>query len=65
MYWTLDRLLLVAVVVSLISLDGLYRAWRQRSEERIGPRLFLFYAATLAAGSTLAWAGFFIEWAKT
>ena len=62
MYWTLDRLLLVAVVITLISMDGCYRAWQQRKEEKIGVRLFRFYAAMLAAGSGLAWTGFLVEW---
>lgn len=62
MYWTLDRLLLIAVVISLISADGLYRAWQQRREERIGTRLFWVYSATLVTGSSLAWAGFLAKW---
>lgn len=59
---TPGRLLLVAVVVTLASADGLYRAWRHRAEERIGRRVFLFYAAVLIAGSSLAWAGFLVTW---
>ncbi len=62
MYFTPERLLLIAVVVTLISVDGAYRAWRQRADERIGPRLFAGYVATLALGSTLAWLGFLVEW---
>lgn len=62
MYWTPERLLLVAVVITLISIDGLYRAWLQRSDERIGSRLFATYTVILVVGSSLAWLGFFIEW---
>ena len=62
MYWTLDRLLLVAVVITLISLDGVYRAWKQWKEERIGHRLFMTYAVALSFGSGLAWFGFLVEW---
>ena len=60
--FTPDRLLLIAVVVTLISVDGLYRAWKQREDERIGPRLFVVYASVLALGSSLAWVGFFVAW---
>jgi hypothetical protein len=62
MYWTLDRLLLIAVVITLISADGLYRAWHQRLEEKIGQRLFWVYVVSLVSGSTLAWIGFLIRW---
>jgi len=61
-YFTLDRLLLIAVVITLISADGLYRAWRQRSEDRIGKRLFATYAGVLLLGSSLAWIGVLLEW---
>lgn len=60
MYFTPDRLLLIAVVITLISMDGFYRAWKQREEDRIGQRLFTAYAAVLATGTVLVWAGFFI-----
>jgi hypothetical protein len=59
---TPGRLLLLAVVVTLASADGLYRAWRQRTEERIGRRVFILYAVALVAGSSLAWAGFLVSW---
>ena len=62
MYFTPDRLLLIAVVITLISADGVYRARRQWEEERIGPRLFAGYVGTLALGRTLAWVGFLVEW---
>ncbi len=62
MYFTTDRLLLIAVVMTLISLDGIYRAWRQRASERIDNRLFVVYVTVLALGSGLAWAGFFQKW---
>lgn len=62
MYFTLDRLLIIAVVITLISVDGIYRAWLQRSDERIGARLFLFYAVVLVLGSSLAWVGFLVKW---
>ena len=62
MYFTPERLLLIAVVISLISADGVYRAWRQRRDGCISPRLFTGYVATLALGSTLAWVGFLVEW---
>lgn len=58
MYFTPDRLLLIAVIITLISVDGLYRAYRQRNDERIGPRLFAVYAATLGTGTLLVWIGF-------
>jgi hypothetical protein len=58
-YFTPDRLLLIAVVITLISADGLYRAWIQRGENRIGRRLFTFYATVLGAGTALVWTGFF------
>ena len=61
-YFTLDRLLLIAVVLTLISVDGVYRAWQQRADERISPRLFTLYAVSLGAGSGLAWLGFLLEW---
>lgn len=61
MYFTPDRLLLIAVVMTLISADGLYRAWLQRRDERISPRLFAIYATVLVLGSSLAWIGFFLE----
>ncbi|HEX7069946.1 MAG TPA: hypothetical protein VF190_04030 [Rhodothermales bacterium] len=59
MFFTPDRLLLIAVVITLISVDGLYRAWKQRGEERIGVRLFAFYATALGVGTVLVWTGFF------
>jgi len=62
MVLTPDRLLLLAVVVTLISVDGVYRAWLQRADARIGNRLFVFYAAALAVGTGLAWLGFFLRW---
>lgn len=61
MYFTPDRLLLIAVVITLISVDGLYRAWLQRADARIGTRLFVFYAVVLGLGSSLAWVGFFLR----
>lgn len=61
-YFTADRLLLIAVVITLISIDGIYRAWRQRADERIGTRLFTAYTAALLTGSSMAWVGFFLEW---
>lgn len=62
MILTLDRLLLLAIVMSLISADGIYRAWQQRQDGRIGHKLFLFFAGALIFGSGLAWFGFIIEW---
>lgn len=62
MTFTPDRLLLIAVVISLISLDGVYRAWLQRADDQISARLFAFYVAALVAGSGLAWAGFLARW---
>lgn len=59
---TPDRLLLVAVVVTLISIDGVYRAWLQRADQRISNRLFVFYTVALVVGSGLAWLGFFLRW---
>lgn len=59
MYFTPDRLLLIAVVITLISVDGFYHAWRQRGEEKIGSKLFTTYAAVLGAGTVLVWVGFF------
>jgi hypothetical protein len=64
MFWTPDRLLLIAIVITLISIDGVYRAWRQRKEERIGARLFTAFAVTLIVGSGLAWLGFFLVWLR-
>ena len=63
MYFTPERLLIIAVVMTLISLDGGYRAWKQHRDEKIGDRLFVFYVVALATGSSLAWIGFLIEWA--
>ena len=62
MYWTADRLLLVAIVMTLISVDGIYRAWKQHAEEEIGQRLFTFYVVTLGLGSGLTWYGFLVKW---
>ncbi|PSQ80868.1 MAG: hypothetical protein BRD45_03255 [Bacteroidetes bacterium QS_8_64_10] len=62
MYFTPDRLLLIAVVMTLISADGLYRAWKQHQDEKIGDRLFAFYAGTLGLGSGMTWIGFLTEW---
>lgn len=68
MYWTPDRLLLIAdvvsaaVVMTLLSVGGGYRAWRQRAEARIGTGLFATYVGLLATGSSLAWFGFFVGW---
>ena len=59
--FTPDRLLLIAVVITLISVDGFYRAWKQRSAEQIGQRLFTFYAVALTMGILLVWFGFFVE----
>ncbi len=61
-YWTPERLLMIAVVITLISVDGVYRAWLQRADERIGPRLFVVYTVVLALGSGLVWFGFFVRW---
>lgn len=58
MYFTPDRLLLIAVVVTLISADGFYRARRQRGENLIGHRLYVAYAAVLGAGTVMVWVGF-------
>jgi hypothetical protein len=63
-YFTPDRLLLVAVVITLISVDGVYRAWRQWEDERIGKRLFTTYTVLLVVGSGLAWLGFLLEWER-
>ncbi len=62
MYWTPARLLTIAVVITLISIDGVYRAWRQRADDRLDPRLFTTYVTVLLIGDGLAWLGFFVEW---
>lgn len=62
MYWTTDRLLLIAVVMTLISIDGIYRAWKQHDDEQIGSQLFSFYVSTLVFGSGLTWYGFLVKW---
>jgi hypothetical protein len=61
MVFTPDRLLILAVVVTLISIDGIYRAWLQRADERIGKGLFVFYTVALVVGSGLTWLGFFLK----
>ena len=62
MYFTPDRLLLVAVVISLISVDGFYRALKQRQSDVIGSRLFAIYVTVLALGTVLVWVGFLSVW---
>ena len=62
MYFTPHRLLLIAVVITLIAVDGIYRAWVQHSNDEIGPRLFVFYTGTLTLGSALTWVGFLVKW---
>lgn len=63
-YFTPDRLLLIAIIITLISADGVYRAWKQRGDELIGPRLFVTYAGVLALGTALVWVGFIVGWQK-
>lgn len=61
-YLTAERLLIIAIVVTLVCADGAYRAWKQRVDDDIGPRLFVAYIVALVVGGSLAWIGFFIEW---
>ncbi|HET6566925.1 MAG TPA: hypothetical protein VFG50_03105 [Rhodothermales bacterium] len=63
-FWTPDRLLVAAVVMTLLAADGIYRSWKQRQEEQIGPKLFVFYTGTLTLGSGLTWFGFLLQWLK-
>lgn len=61
-FWTPDRLFVAAIVMTLIAADGIYRVWKQRREEQIGQKLFLFYTTTLTFGSCLTWFGFLMQW---
>jgi len=62
MYWTLERLLMIAVVMTLICMDGVYRAHKQYRDERIGKRLYLIYLTVLGIGGGLAWVGLLTKW---
>ena len=62
MYFTPDRLLLIALVITLVSVDGMRHAWKQRQDGTIGDRLYYGYAAALGLGSTLTWVGFLARW---
>ena len=57
-----DRLLILALVVTAASADGLRRAWRQRQEALISQRLFVTFCVALGVGVGLAWIGFLVEW---
>lgn len=62
MYWTLERLLMIAVVMTLVCMDGVYRAHKQHREEKISKRLYIGYLIALGAGSGLAWLGVLMKW---
>lgn len=61
-FWTPDRLLLAAILMTLLAADGIYRVWKQRREEAIGQKLFVFYTSVLTLGSSLTWFGFLLQW---
>ena len=57
-----DRLLILAVVVTLIAADGVRRIMQQRREKSIGDLPFRVFLSALIIGVALAWFGLLIVW---
>ncbi len=62
MFFTPERLLILAVVISLMTVDGVRRMLRQRQEGELGKRPFQILVTALGVGTALAWAGFLVVW---
>ena len=62
MYFTPERLLMIAVVMTLISVDGARRAWQQHEDGTISGRLFVGYVTALSAGSSMTWISYLLTW---
>lgn len=65
MFFTPDRLLVLAVVITLIAVDGVRRMLQQRREGGIGELPFRIFLSTLIIGVILAWFGFFLVWLRS
>lgn len=64
-FLTPDRLLILALAVTVLAADGIRRMRRQRKEGELEPRVFQVFVAVLIAGSALAWSGFVIVWLRS
>lgn len=62
MFFTPERLFVLAAAVTLLAADGVRRVRQQRRAEEVDRRTGRVYLAILIAGSVLAWAGFLVLW---
>lgn len=64
MFFTPDRLLVLALAVSLLAADGVRRLWKQSKEEDVEPRALRVLASMLVAGLVLSWVGVFVSYVR-
>ncbi|MFW5972377.1 MAG: hypothetical protein ACOCTG_00180 [Bacteroidota bacterium] len=58
MLLTADRLLVLAIGVTLLAADGYRRLRKQRREGELEDRPYRIFLAVLVVGTLLTWAGF-------
>lgn len=64
MFFTPERLLVLALAVTLLAADGVRRVRQQRRSDEIDRRTGRVFLAILIAGSVLAWTGFLVVWMR-
>lgn len=65
MVLTPDRLLILAVAVSVLAADGIRRALQQRRDETLGRTPFRLFVGVLGLGAALAWLGYALMLVRT
>jgi hypothetical protein len=64
MIFTPDRLLVLAIAVTLLGADGVRRLWKQSREGDLEPRAFRIITSMLVAGLILSWVGVLLVWLR-
>lgn len=64
MVLTPDRLLILAVAISVMAADGIRRMIRQRKEGELADRPFRIFIAVLVAGVAFTWLGYVVAWLR-
>jgi hypothetical protein len=64
MFFTPDRLLVLALAVTLLGADGIRRLWKQAKEGDLEPRAFRIMTSMLVAGLLLSWVGVVLAWLR-
>lgn len=64
MFFTADRLLVLALAVTLLAADGLRRVVRQWNEDELDPRAYRLMVSLLVAGILMSWSGVLLVWLR-